>query len=132
MGEVILAVDDSPSVRQMVCSTLRSAEYQVIEAANGTEAMSRLSCTIHLIITDLKMPGMDGIELIKQVRSSPSHKHVPVLVLTTGSQPARNQEARSAGATGWIIKPFIPEQLLAIVARVLALHGTAVDMAVLS
>ena len=119
MGKTILAVDDSASVRQMVSFTLRGAAYQVTEAVDGSDALSKLTGNIQLIITDLNMPKMDGIELIRQVRTNSANKYVPILVLTTESQPAKKQEAKSAGATGWIVKPFRPEQLLAVVERVL-------------
>ncbi len=119
MSKVILTVDDSASARQMVSFTLRAAGNEVVEATDGRDALSKLSGGIHLIITDLNMPTMDGIELIKQVRTSSTHKYVPILVLTTESQPAKKQEAKTAGATGWIVKPFRPEQLLAVVERVL-------------
>lgn len=119
MGKVILTVDDSASVRQMVSFTLRAAAYDVTEAVDGSDALSKLSGEIHLIITDLNMPRMDGIELIKQIRANSNHKYVPILVLTTESQTTKKQEAKSAGATGWIVKPFRPEQLLAVVQRVL-------------
>ena len=119
MGKAILTVDDSASVRQMVSFTLRTAAYQVAEAVDGCDALSKLTGDIQLIITDLNMPRMDGIELIKQVRTNSKCKYVPILVLTTESQEAKKQAAKSAGATGWIVKPFRPEQLLAVVHRVL-------------
>ena len=119
MGRTILSVDDSASVRQMVSFTLRAAEYEVAEAVDGCDALTKLSRDIHLVITDLNMPRMDGIELIRQIRTKSGHKYVPILVLTTESQVAKKQEAKSAGATGWIVKPFQPEQLLAVVRRVL-------------
>lgn len=119
MGKVILTVDDSASVRQMVSFTLRAAAYEVAEAVDGCDALSKLAGEVGLIITDLNMPRMDGIELIKQIRTNPEHKYVPILMLTTESQVAKKQEAKSAGATGWIVKPFQPEQLLAVVKRVL-------------
>ena len=119
MGKVILTVDDSASVRGLVSFTLRAAGNEVVEAIDGFDALSKLSRDIQLIITDLNMPRMDGIELIKQVRKGSTHKYVPILVLTTESQPAKKQEAKAAGATGWIVKPFRPEQLLSVVDRVL-------------
>ena len=119
MGKVILTVDDSASVRQMVSFTLRAAEYEVGEAVDGQDAVSKLSGEIHLIITDLNMPRMDGIELIKRVRTNSPYKFVPILVLSTESKVTKKQEAKAAGATGWIVKPFQPEQLLAVVRRVL-------------
>ena len=103
----------------MVGFTLRTANYAVAEAVDGREALSKLTGDVQLIIADLNMPGMDGIELIKQIRTRSHHKFVPILVLTTESQPAKKQEAKAAGATGWIVKPFKPDQLLAVVGRVL-------------
>jgi two-component system chemotaxis response regulator CheY len=119
MSKVILTVDDSASMRQMVSFTLRGAAYEVAEAVDGQDAFAKLSEKIHLIITDLNMPRMDGIELIKQVRTNSKHRYVPILVLSTESQAAKKQEAKAAGATGWIVKPFRPDQLLAAVQRVL-------------
>jgi two-component system, chemotaxis family, chemotaxis protein CheY len=119
MGRTILTVDDSASVRQMVSFTLRAAEYGVAEAVDGLDALTKLSRDIQLIITDLNMPNMGGIELIRQIRTKSEHKYVPILVLTTESQVAKKQEAKAVGATGWIVKPFRPDQLLAVVSRVL-------------
>jgi len=120
MPKTILAVDDSASVRQVVAFTLRSAGYDVIEAANGREALEKLHRPMHLVLTDLNMPVLDGIGVVKGVRSSVTHKHVPVILLTTESQASKKLEARKAGATGWIVKPFQPEELLAVVRKVLA------------
>lgn len=119
MGKRILAVDDSATVRQMVGFTLREASYEVAEASDGCDALTKLSGDIQLVITDLNMPRMGGLELIKEIRGNSTNKYVPILVLTTESEPAKKQEAKTAGATGWIIKPFRPDQLLATVARVL-------------
>jgi two-component system, chemotaxis family, chemotaxis protein CheY len=119
MSKTILAVDDSSSVRQVVAFTLSTAGYTVLEAADGTQALAKLAGPVHLILTDLNMPRMDGIELIKRVRANPAYRYVPVVMLTTESQEAKKQEAKAAGATGWIVKPFRPEQLLAVVKRVL-------------
>jgi two-component system chemotaxis response regulator CheY len=120
MSKVIMTVDDSASVRQMVSFTLKNAGYDVVEAADGTDAMTKLgSTTVHMLITDLNMPNMDGIELIKAVRSDGGHKFIPIIMLTTESQDAKKQEGKAAGATGWIVKPFKPEQLTAVVKKVL-------------
>ena len=119
MGKLILTVDDSASVRQMVSFTLRSASYDVAEAVDGCDALTKLSGAVQLIVTDLNMPKMDGIQLIKQIRTNSKHRYVPILVLTTESQATKKQEAKSAGATGWIVKPFRPEQLLAVIQRIL-------------
>jgi two-component system, chemotaxis family, chemotaxis protein CheY len=119
MAKTILAVDDSASVRQAVGFTLRSAGYQVIEAVDGQDALARLQGSVHLVITDLNMPRMDGLQLIRAIRGNPVYKSTPVLMLTTESQDAKKREGRSAGATGWIVKPFTPEQLLAVLRKVL-------------
>jgi two-component system, chemotaxis family, chemotaxis protein CheY len=114
-----MAVDDSSSVRQMVGFTLRSGGYEVIEAVDGKDALARLSGPVRLVITDLNMPRMDGIELIRTIRSTPGYRAIPILMLTTESQESRKQAGKAAGATGWIVKPFRPEQLLAVIKKVL-------------
>lgn len=119
MSKTILAVDDSASVRQMVGFTLRDAGYDVIEATDGRDALARFGPSVRLVITDLNMPNMDGIQLVKSIRSGSANKAVPIVILTTESQDAKKQEGRAAGATGWIVKPFRPEQLLAVVRKVL-------------
>ena len=120
MSKVILTVDDSASVRQMVSFTLKGAGYQVIEATDGEDALSKIGhSTVHMIITDLNMPRMDGIALIRNARANPALKFIPIIMLTTESQAEKKQEGKQAGATGWIVKPFKPEQLLAVVKKVL-------------
>ena len=119
MAKVILTVDDSASVRQMVTFTLSDAGYTVIEAVDGQDALRKLTGPVHLVITDLNMPNLDGIGLIRSVRAIPACKGIPILMLTTESQDARKQEGKAAGATGWIVKPFATQQLLAVVKRVL-------------
>ena len=119
MSKTILAVDDSATVRQMVNFTLKSAGYDVIEAKDGSDALTKFTQPLSMIVTDLNMPTMGGIELIKHVRAHPALKYVPIVVLTTESEAAKKQEARSAGATAWIVKPFRPEQLIAVVQKVL-------------
>ena len=120
MGKVIMTADDSASIRQMVSFTLKEAGYQVVEAADGQEAIDKLLAQpIHMLVTDLNMPKMDGIELIRQVRSESRYRFMPIIMLTTESQTAKKQEGKAAGATGWIVKPFKPEQLLAVVRKVL-------------
>ena len=119
MSKTIITVDDSPSVRQMVSFTLRDAGYTVIEAGDGKDAMGKLAnATVQLIITDLNMPNMDGIQLIKEVRSSATHKFVPIVMLTTESMDSKKQEGKAAGATAWIVKPFNPKQLLGVVKKI--------------
>ncbi len=120
MSKVIMTVDDSASVRQMVSFTLKQAGYEVLEAEDGQDALGQLSgSTVHMLITDLNMPNVDGIELIRKVRANANFKFIPIVMLTTESQDSKKQEGREAGATGWIVKPFDPEQLLAVVKKVL-------------
>jgi two-component system chemotaxis response regulator CheY len=120
MGKVIMTADDSASIRQMVSFTLKDAGYEVVEAVDGQEALDKLVAQpIHMLVTDLNMPKMDGIELIRKVRSESRYRFMPIIMLTTESQAAKKQEGKAAGATGWIVKPFKPEQLLAVVRKVL-------------
>lgn len=119
MSKIIMTVDDSASVRQMVSFTLKKAGYTVIEASDGKDAMAKLKGQVHMVITDLNMPNMDGIALIKNIRALPAYKFIPVVMLTTESQATKKQEGKAAGATGWIVKPFKPEQLLDVVKKVL-------------
>lgn len=119
MAKRILIVDDSASVRQAVGFTLQSAGFEVIQASHGQEALAQLQGDVHLVITDLNMPVLDGIGLLKGVRAHAVYKYTPVVVLTTESQESRKQAAKAAGATAWIVKPFKPERLLEVVKRVL-------------
>ena len=120
MAASILAVDDSVSMRQMVSFTLKGAGYDVVEAGDGVEALDiAREKSVNLVITDVNMPKMDGISLIKELRSLPSYKFTPLLMLTTESSSEKKQQGRAAGATGWIVKPFNPEQLLNMVKKVL-------------
>jgi two-component system, chemotaxis family, chemotaxis protein CheY len=119
MGKQILIVDDSESIREVVTFTLENASHIVTKAVDGQDALSKLNGEKYdLIITDLHMPNMDGIELIRNVRATEQYKFIPILFLTTESQAAKKQEARDAGATGWIVKPFVPEKLLAAINKV--------------
>ncbi len=116
----ILAVDDSASMRQMVTFTLKGAGYDVTEAKDGQEALNiAKSNKFSLVITDVNMPNMDGITLTKELRGLPSYKFTPILTLTTESSADKKGAGKSAGATGWIVKPFNPDQLLATVKKVL-------------
>jgi len=116
----ILAVDDSASMRQMVSFTLKGAGYDVTEAKDGNEALTiAKTSSFNLVLTDVNMPGMDGITLTKELRSLPNYKFVPILTLTTESSDDKKKAGRAAGATGWIVKPFNPEQLLATVKKVI-------------
>lgn len=116
----ILAVDDSVTMRHLVTLSLRQAGYEVVEATDGLEALAKLEATrFDLVITDLHMPGLDGTGLIRRVRALSSYRFTPILMLTTESDASRKAEGQAAGATGWIIKPFQPDQLLKVVKRVL-------------
>ncbi|MCF1426442.1 MAG: response regulator [Shewanella sp.] len=116
----ILAVDDSASMRQMVGFTLKTAGFDVTEACNGDEALKIAQQDQYdLVISDVNMPVMDGITLIKNLRNLPAYKFTPLLMLTTESGGEKKQEGRAAGATGWIVKPFNPDQLLSTVRKVL-------------
>ncbi len=120
VSKTALIVDDSISIRQMVSFTLREGGFTVVEANNGQEGLERLDQgKFDVIITDLNMPIMDGITFIRELRGRPASKYTPVLMLTTESQDTRKQEGRAAGATGWIVKPFNPEKLLNVIAKVL-------------
>ena len=119
MGK-ILAVDDSASMRQMVSFTLKGAGYDVEQATDGVEALELAkSDQFDLVLSDVNMPNMDGITLTRELRSLPSYKFTPILVLTTEAGGDKKQEGKSAGATGWIVKPFNPDQLLNTVKRVM-------------
>ena len=119
MGKCILAVDDSKTMRDMVGFTLRNAGFEVIEAEDGVQALAAVvGKLIDLVITDINMPNMDGIALVKELRANPAFRSTPILVLTTESDSGKKDEGRSAGATGWIVKPFVPEKLLQVVNKV--------------
>ncbi|MGA2342626.1 MAG: response regulator [Steroidobacteraceae bacterium] len=120
MAKKILAVDDSASMRQMVLVTLKAAGYEVLQACDGVEALDLArEAIVDLVLTDVHMPRMDGITLVRELRGLPGYKFVPMLILTTESSQERKADGKSAGATGWIVKPFNPPQLLATVARVI-------------
>ena len=120
MSETIMTVDDSASIRQMVSFTLKQAGYNVVEAVDGQDALDKLqTATVQMIITDLNMPNLNGIELIRAVRANPTHRFVPIVMLTTESNADTKQQGKEAGATGWIVKPFKPDQLLAVIRKVL-------------
>ena len=109
----ILTVDDSTSMRQMVRATLQSAGYDVVEAADGEDALQfARDHAVDLVISDVNMPRMDGITLVSQLRSLPAYRLTPLLLLTTESSQEKKLEGKRAGATGWIVKPFNPAQLL--------------------
>lgn len=117
----ILAVDDSVSLRKLLAHTLVEGGHQVAEAQDGVDALAVAGRTpgLNLIITNVNMPNMDGLTLVKRLRALPLYRHTPILVLTTEMDPAKKKEAKESGATGWIVKPFVPEQLLATIRKVL-------------
>lgn len=118
MTKQILVVDDSASIRHVVGITLRGAGYKVIEASDGKDALSKLTGDkVHLIISDVNMPNMDGISLLKAVKANPSYKFTPVIMLTTESGQDKVAEGRSAGAKAWVVKPFQPKQMLDAVSK---------------
>jgi two-component system, chemotaxis family, chemotaxis protein CheY len=120
MGKKILTVDDSASMRQMVQFTLQGAGYEVVQACDGIEALEiARTSSVDLVLTDVHMPRMDGITLVRELRALANYKFVPMLILTTESSKEKKMDGKSAGATGWIVKPFNPPQLLATVARVI-------------
>ncbi len=119
MNRTALVVDDSTSMRQMVSFVLQQGGFTVLEGANGQEALERLAGQpVNLIVTDLNMPVMDGMTFIREVRARAQHRFTPILMLTTESQEAMKLEGRAAGATGWIVKPFDPQKLLAVVGKI--------------
>jgi len=120
MNTRIMTVDDSVSMRMMVRMSLEQAGFDVIEAEDGVDALEKLSDSrCHLIIADLNMPNMNGIELIKKLREHPEYRFTPILMLTTESSGSKKEEGRDVGATGWIVKPFKPEKLIGVVRKIL-------------
>ncbi len=116
----IMTVDDSPSMRMLLKAALTDLGYKVLEAEDGVQALERLGgVQPDLLITDINMPRLDGFGLIERVREQDRHRNLPILVLTTESSDEKKQRARSAGATGWIVKPFHPDKLAAAIRRVL-------------
>jgi two-component system chemotaxis response regulator CheY len=116
----ILVVDDSASMRNMVATTLKSAGHQVSDAADGQLGLNKAkSVKFDVVVTDLNMPVMNGIDLVRNLRSLANYKYNPILLLTTESSTDKKSEGKAAGATGWLVKPFNPDKLLATVARVL-------------
>ena len=120
MGKVVLTVDDSASIRQMVAFTLKSAGYEVMEAVDGEDGLNKAkSKSANLVLTDQNMPKMDGLTLIKSLRGLPQYRSVPILMLTTESSDAMKAAGKAAGATGWLVKPFDPQKLLEVVKKVI-------------
>ena len=118
--KTILVVDDSTTMRRLIIYSLKAADYEVIEAVDGKDALEKLAKNqVDLLLTDLHMPNMNGLELTKEVRNSAKHKYIPILVLTTESHLSSKEEGKSLGVTGWFVKPFEPELLIKAVKHVL-------------
>ena len=118
MAKTIMIVDDSASIRQVVGIALRAAGYDVLEGCDGKDALARLTGQkVHLIISDVNMPNMDGISFVKAVKQNPTYKFTPIIMLTTESQEEKKLAGKEAGAKAWIVKPFQPAQLLAAVSK---------------
>jgi two-component system, chemotaxis family, chemotaxis protein CheY len=120
MTASILTVDDSPSLRMAIRIALTGAGYAVTEAGDGKEGLDKATATrFDMIVTDLNMPVMDGLTMIRELRKSPAQSGVPIIFLTTESDEAMKAQAKAAGATGWLVKPFVPDQLVKIARKVL-------------
>jgi len=120
MAKTVLIVDDSASLRQVVNIALKGAGYNVIEACDGKDALSKLNGEkIHLIISDVNMPNMDGITFVKEAKRLPNYKFTPIIMLTTESQEEKKKEGQAAGAKAWVVKPFQPAQMLSAVSKLI-------------
>ncbi|MBK7847149.1 MAG: response regulator [Zoogloea sp.] len=120
MGKTILIVDDSTSLRQVVGIALKGAGYEVIEGCDGKDALTKLDGRkIHLIISDVNMPNMDGIGFVKALKQIPAYKFTPVIMLTTEAGDDKKREGQAAGAKAWVVKPFQPPQMLTAVAKLI-------------
>ncbi|MBK5970264.1 two-component system response regulator [Thiorhodovibrio winogradskyi] len=118
MAKTIMVVDDSASLRNVVCIALKGAGYDVIEAGDGKEALSKLTGQkVHLIVSDVNMPNMDGITMVREIKKLPAYKFTPIMMLTTESQPEKKAEGKAAGAKAWLVKPFQPPILLDAVSK---------------
>ena len=119
MGKKVLTVDDSATIRQALNIVLIDAGYEVMEAVDGLDAMHKLEGEqIDMVVTDMNMPNMNGVELIRALRKRPGNRFTPIIMLTTESQNEKKQAGKAAGASGWIVKPFRPEQVLSVVRMV--------------
>jgi two-component system chemotaxis response regulator CheY len=120
MAKTVMVVDDSASLRQVVGIALKGAGYDVLEGCDGQDALNKLTGQkIHLIISDVNMPNMDGISFVKAVKQLPNYKFTPIIMLTTESQEATRQQGQAAGAKAWVVKPFKPEQMLDAVSKLI-------------
>ncbi|RTL38651.1 MAG: response regulator [Rhodocyclaceae bacterium] len=120
MAKTILVVDDSASLRQVVSIALKGAGYDVVEACDGKDALGKLDGrNVHLVISDVNMPNIDGITFVKEMKKLPSYKFTPVVMLTTENQEAKKAEGQAAGAKAWMVKPFAPAQMLNAVSKLI-------------
>ena len=120
MGKTILVVDDSSSLRQVVSIALKGAGYDIIEACDGKDALGKLAGQkVHLVISDVNMPNMDGITFVKEMKKIAAYKFVPVIMLTTEGSDEKKKAGQEAGAKAWVVKPFQPQQMLAAVSKLL-------------
>jgi two-component system, chemotaxis family, chemotaxis protein CheY len=120
MAKTIMVVDDSPSLRQVVAIALKSAGFDIVEAKDGKDALSKLDGSkIHLVISDVNMPNMDGIAFVREMKKLPAYRFTPVIMLTTESQEEKKREGQAAGAKAWVVKPFQPTQMLAAVSKLI-------------
>ena len=121
MSKTVMVVDDSASLRQVVKIALSGAGYEVIEAEDGKQALERLDGRkIHLVLSDVNMPVMDGITFVKELKARANYRFTPVIMLTSESQEEKKLQGQAAGAKAWIVKPFKPDQMLAAVAKLIA------------
>jgi len=120
MAKTIMVVDDSASVRQVVGIALKGAGYDILEGVDGQDALGKLTGQkVHLIISDVNMPRMDGITFVREVKKLPAYRFTPIIMLTTESQQAKKAEGQAAGAKAWVVKPFQPAQMLAAVSKLI-------------
>lgn len=120
MSKTILVVDDSAAIRQVVSLALKGAGYQTIEASDGADALRKIQgVKVHLVISDVNMPNMDGLTLLKELKKQPATKFTPVIMLTTESEASKKDQGRQAGAKAWVVKPFVPDQMLAAVSKLM-------------
>lgn len=118
MAKTVMIVDDSGSLRQVVGIALKSAGYDVVEAADGLEGLRKLDGRkIHLVISDVNMPNLDGLEMVRRLKAMPAYRFTPVIMLTTEVSAAKKEQGKAAGARAWVVKPFQPQQLLAAVSQ---------------
>lgn len=118
MSKTVMVVDDSASLRQVVSMTLKAAGYEVVEACDGRDALGKLGGQkVHLVISDVNMPNMDGLTFVREMKKNPTYKFTPVIMLTTEAGEEKKAAGQSAGARAWVVKPFQPQQMLAAVSK---------------